>query len=182
MAEATYYFDVVSATYRWDNDPLYMIDGILTNYAYTSSDGDTQALLETDCPGTDLGTITKVEIRPYGHGDGDDRIDFHFGMLVIEYQVTMPSSPGWGAYSDVTSDPQIDGWTWAKIAVLNEVLAVEKDNVSKGNATYCSKVEIRVTYTPVAGWTHKYLGVANVDIGKICGVAIADIAKVNGVA
>lgn len=33
-----------------------------------------------------------------------------------------------------------------------------------------------------AGWSHKYLGVANASIGKISGVAIADIGKVNGVA
>jgi len=34
----------------------------------------------------------------------------------------------------------------------------------------------------VAGWTHKFLGVANAAIAKINGVAIADIVKVNGVA
>lgn len=33
-----------------------------------------------------------------------------------------------------------------------------------------------------AGWSHKFLGVANAAIGKINGVAIADIGKVNGVA
>ncbi len=32
-----------------------------------------------------------------------------------------------------------------------------------------------------AGWTHKFLGVANASIGKINGVAIADIKAVNGV-
>lgn len=35
--------------------------------------------------------------------------------------------------------------------------------------------------TEVAGWAHKYLGVANANVAKICGVAIADIKKVNGV-
>ena len=35
---------------------------------------------------------------------------------------------------------------------------------------------------PPAGWSHKFLGVANASIAKINGVAIANIAKVNGVA
>lgn len=33
-----------------------------------------------------------------------------------------------------------------------------------------------------AGWSHKFLGVANASIGKINGIAIASIGKVNGVA
>ncbi len=36
-------------------------------------------------------------------------------------------------------------------------------------------------YIGVAGWTHKFLGVANASIGKINGIAIADILKVNSV-
>jgi len=42
--------------------------------------------------------------------------------------------------------------------------------------------KLHIEYTAgAAGWSHKFLGVANAAIGKICGVAIADIKKVNGV-
>lgn len=48
-------------------------------------------------------------------------------------------------------------------------------SADKAYSIYC-------TYEAVAaGWTHKYLGVANASIGKINGVAKASIKKVNGV-
>ncbi|KKK46354.1 hypothetical protein LCGC14_3164010, partial [marine sediment metagenome] len=40
---------------------------------------------------------------------------------------------------------------------------------------------ISIAAVVAAGWSHKFLGVANASIGKISGVAIADIKAVNGV-
>ena len=40
---------------------------------------------------------------------------------------------------------------------------------------------ISIAAVVAAGWSHKFLGVANASIGKINGVAIADIKAVNGV-
>jgi len=50
----------------------------------------------------------------------------------------------------------------------------------EGPGTYPPKLYIEYT-AAAAGWTHKYLGVANASIGKINGVAKASIKKVNGV-
>lgn len=151
MAEVTYYFNS-RLTDDWV-DPDYMVDNILTNFAYTSSDNTAEQLNGSTCDGTDVGTITKVELRVYGYGDGDDRIDLSFGAT--EYQLTMPATANWSSYADVTADPTINGWTWAKLGDFSLTnLFVQFDKVGKGNTMYCSKVEIRVTYTPSAGYYH----------------------------
>jgi len=49
-------------------------------------------------------------------------------------------------------------------------------------STSTYKYSIYCTYEEAAaGWSHKFLGVANASIGKINGIAIADIKAVNGV-
>lgn len=144
MAEVTYYFDV-RGTSGWA-DPDNMIGGILTNYAYTSSDETAASLEGTTCDGTDLGTITKVELRVYGYGDGNDRIDL-FYVYGNQYELTMTSSANWSSYADVTDDAGVGGWTWAKVKEkLSPALRAHFDKVGKGDTMYCAKVEIRVTY------------------------------------
>jgi len=154
MAEVSYYFDSKSTSIWADSG--YMIDDILTNYATTASDGATETLDGNSCTGDDLGTISKVELRAYGYGDGDDRIDltpiFTLGDG-DEHQLTMPMSAGWSAYTDITNDTNHPSWSfWSYIKNLD--CRVEYDKVSKGNTMYCAKVGIRVTYTGgvPAGW------------------------------
>ena len=72
MAFITYYYNSYS-TSDWTN-PGNMVDNILTNYASTASSGDRQVLNGSTAPGTDLGTITNVQVRAYGDGDGNDEI------------------------------------------------------------------------------------------------------------
>lgn len=153
MAEVTYYFDVGLGVW---SDPSYAFDNILSNFASTANDGYYEQGQETNCDGTDLGTITKVEIRLYAYGDGNDRIDISFGgsPTTPEYQLIPAASEGWTGYVDVTSDPNVNGWTWAKIADPTPDCILEYDKSGKGNTMYCAKVEIRVTYTPSAGYYH----------------------------
>lgn len=147
MDEVTYYYDAYVAS-QWAN-PANIVDGSLATYASCASSGDEVIVSSTTSDGTNLGTITKVELRGYGYGDGNDRIDFSFHVSRdTEYQVTMPASEGWCAYQDVTDDPYINGWTWAKVANAPPYLRLEYAKVKAGNPIYCAKVEIRVTYTP----------------------------------
>lgn len=150
-AICSYYFNSKS-TSVW-SEPEKMIDNILTNYAYTTSDS-TEVLDGNSGPGTNLGTITKVEIRAYAYGDDNDRIDLtpvFSGGDGDEHQTTPGVSPGsWGIYQDITSDTNHPSpWTWTALQALD--CKVEKDTVSKANQMNCAKVEIRVTYTPSAG-------------------------------
>lgn len=122
MSDVTYYWDERYASSGWDNYPDYMVDGILTNYAPTDSNGNSQLLFSTTCLGTNLGTITKVELRVYGYGDGNDQIELRFAPPTdIIHEITMSSSADWSSYIDVTSDPTVNGWTWAKISNLHDV-------------------------------------------------------------
>lgn len=149
----SYHFNSKS-TSVW-TDPEKMIDNILTNYAYTSSDGAMEVLDGNNGPGTNLGTITKVEIRAYGYGDGNDRIDvtpvFGGSSDGDTHQTTPGVSPGsWGIYQDITNDTNHPSpWAWSDVQAID--CKVIKLNVSKGNVMYCAKVEIIVTFTPPGG-------------------------------
>lgn len=145
IAEITYYYNIFTGGYSW-TDFNKMVDGLLTTFAYTSSETQKQKLPRTSCPGTDLGTITKVEVRCYGYGDGDDKLNIAFNISMSPLYQTIPGiSAAWGIYVDVTGDPNINGWTWAKIAAFSSSY-VEYRKSQQGNTMYCAKVEIRVTY------------------------------------
>ena len=146
MADITYYFNSKS-TSNW-TDSGYMIDNILTNYAYTSSDGTTETLNGNTCPGSDLGTITKVEIRAYGYGDVDDLLQLMpvFGGGDGDVHGAAPGiSPVWSSYYDITNDTNAPDWSsWSHIQNLDVKVTFTK--VAKGNTMHCAKVEVRVTY------------------------------------
>lgn len=112
MAEITYYFNA-KGTDVWSN-AAYIIDNLLTNYAYTSVAGAIQLVNGNTCPGTNLGDITKVELRVYAYGDADDRIDltpvFGGSNDGDEHQTTPGVSPGsWGFFQDITRDTNAPG-------------------------------------------------------------------------
>jgi len=158
-SEITYYFNAYANA--WDNNPGYMVDNILTNYASTNSDGQYQLLNNNTCSGTNFGTITKVEIRAYGYGDVNDRVDMQpkFGGLSGDIHQTTPGTVAdWGIYVDITTDNNAPSpWTWNDVEAL--FVRIFKENVSKGNMMYCAKVEIRVTYTEAGGTarSHGYI-------------------------
>jgi len=160
MGEELYYFnargDVV-----W-TDPDNIVDNNLETFGYTATNGAAQVLTGNSCPGTDFGTITKVELRLFGYGDGDDRIDvtpvFAAGDGATHQTTPVVSPGGWGSYIDITNDTNHPDWSlWSHIQDLDCKIAFAK--VGKGNTVYCAKVEIRVSY-----WSPP---VADIDVGAI---------------
>jgi len=158
VSEAVYYFNEWLTGYGWDTLPNNMVDGIETNYASTTVDDQYEYLENNDCPGTDLGTITKVELRTYAYGDGDDQIILRpvFGGTTsgANYPFAPSTSGGWCPYQDITNDGNAPSpWTWSQIVELENYVYFNK--VGKGNTMHCGKAEIRVTYTPsgpTPGW------------------------------
>jgi hypothetical protein len=151
-ATKTYYFDAYDAApgERWQHRPDYMADNILTNYAYTSTLNDVELLTGNSCPGTELGTISTVEIGAYGYyttvGDEVELRPVFAGGDGNNHLSAVPSSAGWGSYFGITSDPNAPSpWTWS--AVDNLDCDVEYYSIGAA-AVYVAKVEIRVTYTP----------------------------------
>ncbi|GAJ00693.1 unnamed protein product, partial [marine sediment metagenome] len=150
MPDQTYYFNAY-VTPVWTN-PGNIVDGDIGTFGYTNAKKTAQLLTGNTCPGTDLGTITKVELRLFGKGDGDDRIDItpvFTGGNGDTHQTTPVVSPGgWVAYVDITTDTNHPDWSlWSHIQDLDCIISSVA--VGKGNALYCAKVEIRVTYTSV---------------------------------
>ncbi len=146
MAEITYSFNTRGDAV-W-TDPDNIVDSNLETFGYTNVNGQAQLLNGNTCPGTDLGTIVKVELRLYGKGDGNDRIDitpvFSAGDGNIHQTIPVVSPGGWSSYIDITSDTNHPDWSlWSHIQDLDCKLAFAK--VAKGNTVYCAKVEIRVT-------------------------------------
>ncbi len=156
MAEVTYYFDVKHVSTDWEFDPEYMVDGILTNYA-SSDSYEEQLLTGNTCPGTNLGTITKVELRWYAYGDGGDYIriwpEFTGGTGDLHAQTPGTGPPGaWSNYEDITTDTNAGDWSaWSQVQDLD--CDIRRVSSGKSNLVYCAKVEIRVTYTTGAAWT-----------------------------
>lgn len=170
----TYYFNARGAS-GWTN-PDNMIDGSTATFASCLADSITATLTGNQGNGSNLGTITKVEMRAHGYGDADDKITLTpvFGGTTSGTKKTeaLGTSAKWSAYFDITTDTGAPSpWTWNDVRDLDMTVGGEK--AAKANTCYCSRVEILVTYLPVA------LGPANV--GKVDAVAAANIGKVDGV-
>ena len=106
--------------------------------------------------GSDIGTITKVELRVYGH-EFSNLFSAHivpvFGGStdgIQTYSFTDDNlNESWSQYFDITSDDSAPGtWSWSDVQDLDARLEITySPNVTAGNVYYVSKVEIRVTFT-----------------------------------
>ncbi len=144
MAEFTYYFDSYDiGGDEWETNPEQMVDNNLETFASTIARDGSQVCLTNTCPGVDLGTITKVELRVYAYGDGNDLIT-PFSIQEDSWGNIHPGTePGWSSWLDITLlDPPIP-WTWATLQSFQ--VRIVWTNIGKANRMYCAKVEIRVT-------------------------------------
>ena len=111
MADTVIY-EFTSGIVRW-SDGANMWDGTETSYAYTDIDGDTQRCTGNECIGTNLGTISKVELRAYAYADDNDELLIQ--PIFSEYgdeHVTVPgATAGWGLWQDVTNDTNHPDWS-----------------------------------------------------------------------
>jgi len=149
MATVTYYFNAYdSGGEEFETTPANMVDGSVTTDAQTSVNADVQLVDGNTCDGTDLGTITKVELRCYGtrvHASnnvdlrpvfsGSSDGDTHDAGLFTE---------GWTSYVDITSDTNAPGtWAWSDVQNL------DCDVISFVSTMWIliAQVDIQVTYT-----------------------------------
>ena len=150
----TYYFNTYDeGGEEWNTNPGYMVDGdIETNAQDDSGEWQTQLLTGNTCDGTNLGTISKVELRIHcttyltqfemqtgeiklrpvfgGSSDGDNH---NVGNV----------DDNWSDYIDITNDTNAPStWTWSDIQNLD----CDVDGIFYNIFLLASKVEIRVTY------------------------------------
>lgn len=146
----TYYFNAYdSGGEEWATNPANMVDNDTETYARTTN-SNVELLTGNTCLGTDLGTITKVEIRFYSvesYGDlvirpvfgGSSDGDNHNTFLNQE-------NPLWSDYINITSDTNAPSpWIWSDVQNLDCDVFLDVEHF-----TSVAKVEIRVTYIPTA--------------------------------
>jgi hypothetical protein len=162
-ATVIYYFDAYDSGpggKRWHTDPGKMVDGTETSYASTANNGDVELLTGNTCPGTDLGTITKVEIRAYGcYTESSDNVILRpvFAGTTdgADYKPALTNDTGeWGTTFNITTDPKApSSWTWSN--VINLDCDVEYYKTGQPDRVYVGEVEIIVTYTPPTWESYK---------------------------
>ena len=150
MSLVAYYFDGYdSGGEEWANNPGQMVDGDEDLFATTDA-AEVQLCNSNTSDGTDLGVITKVEIRALiantfsvyadlrpvfgGSSDGDLHTTSYGG----------PGTKGWSPYFDITTDTNApSSWAWTDIRDMDMDAVAYEDHA----AIY--KIEIRVTYSEV---------------------------------
>lgn len=155
MATVEYYFNSVSAVEYWQFNSANMKDGNENTYSSEKINHDVSLLTANTCDGTNLGTITKVEIRAktcyistLGTGTVLLRPVFAGGDGTDHDCLSPPDTGAWSQWFDITTDTNAPSpWTWGAVKGLD--CDVETDiGAGMGIYVYCSKVDIRVTYTP----------------------------------
>jgi hypothetical protein len=153
-ASVTYYFDGYDTGEAWETNPSYMVDGSLSNFARSTISLDCELCNSNNCSqGTNLGTITKVELRVYGNHSGSSG---YIKLIPVingqngqgDYTFSTSSSPAWSQWFDITNDGAApETWTWQNITEMDcRVLIPYIGSYDM----WCAKVEIRVTYKPNA--------------------------------
>jgi hypothetical protein len=152
LSEVIYYFDSYDNNEPWATSPGYMVDGSTSNYASTTSNGDIELCDGNNCSTSDLGVISKVELRSYGYYSTNLRLIYLrpvFGGTTdgLNYPQPITSTPGWSDWVDITNDPYAPNtWSWSDVDDLD--CDVEAGSGFGIFTLYCSKVEIRVSYVP----------------------------------
>jgi len=174
--EATYYYNSYDNMIAWATTPGYMVDSYTQHYASTTSDFDVELCNGNTCSGTDLGTISKVEIRCFGKRSGSGMITPNIILYTMGgIHVFSPTTTGaWSSWYDITNDPSApDSWTWTDV----DTMVVEvRSFIQPSYTLYCSKVEVRVTYNanPVYSSNYPVSGSNGISVTPVLNITIND--------
>lgn len=151
------------------------------------------AATSNTCDGTDLGTITKVEIGIFNYmtSTGEYVSTFHIrpvfdgttqGTLVELTAQYLPGNAGW-QYIDITDDgagPGDGNWTWSDIQDLDIRVYADNPSPSETAGFFVSEFQWKITYeSESAGWSNRIMGVDGTT--RIMGVDSSSINRVMGV-
>jgi hypothetical protein len=183
-SEATFYFDdYMIMGEEWMTNPGYMVDGNTSNYASTTINNDVELCLNNTCNGSDLGTISKVEIRCYGYYSGMNQRDIilrpvFYGKDGDNHNYVTTTSANWSQWFEITSDTNAPSpWDWFNVRDLD--CDVEAGSSPPGTTVYCSKVEIRVTYNvnygPSISYPSPLSGASGISIAPLLSITVNDL-------
>lgn len=153
-SEVVYYFNSYDTGEAWPGNPGNMVDGNISTYASVNNAmGPSYVELcdRNTCPRfCDLGTISKIELRVRGYHSGSQRdiiLRPVYGGTEDGDNHTFQANifPQWSSWFDITPIAMPQG-AWDDIRDLD--CDVEAEDDFGFWTLYCSKVELRVTYTP----------------------------------
>lgn len=155
MAQVTYYFNAYSSE-SFDSNPDNVVDGNTATQGQDNDAGENMRLSTNTCPGTDLGTITAVEIRYYRNynnytGTWGWFIPYFDGTDAGTQVDDTPSANGldYTPWFDITDDAAGPGtWAWSDVVALDLAMGLTRPSWGLINLYI---VEVRVTYTEPSG-------------------------------
>jgi len=149
---STYQFnDYDAGVTEWTTTPANMVDGSTATFASTTTDADVELLTANANSGTDLGTITKVEVQAYAYQSTDTTGSITLTPIFSGtnsgdgHSFNPGTSADWSTYADITSDTNAPStWTWADVQNLD--LNVTWNANAGSNTGYLAQANVRVTY------------------------------------
>lgn len=152
---ATFYYNSYSNSIYWsDPDPGYepskITDGDEDTFGDTYTNALTQLLDGNTCSGTNLGTITKVEIRPklYTNYGGITFVPVFSGTTEgdsYNFPDDNVNTPTYKTSIDITNDTQAPStWSWSDVQNLD--LNLIPYDIPTGDYVGASHIQIVVTY------------------------------------
>lgn len=146
-----YYFNANNGDATWDANANNVTDGVTTTYGTDNDNGSTLTLTGNTCPGTNLGTITKVEIRQFAlknsstiRADITPKFGGSSSGTRFDWGDWMSTTGAYSAWHDITTDTNAPGtWTWADVQNLDALITVNRPGSGQVSL---GQVEIRVTY------------------------------------
>jgi len=183
-SQVIYYFNKYSLSEAWTTNPGYMVDNQTRNYASTTI-SEVERCTSNSCPKyTDLGSISKVELRALGFRTGGSWSLYLRPVFDNDdgdnHQFALPTTPEWSSWFDITSDSNApEEWVWSDVIGLDCDVDLALFHGLPAPTAYCSKVELQVTYIP---WTPPCItnpspsyGSMNVSISPLVGITVSDI-------
>ena len=181
-SESTYYFNAYdSGGEEWVMNPANMVDGDEGKASTTGINGDVELCIGNTCDGTDLGTISKVEIRAkiryilVGSGNHKVRLRPVFaGGDGDNHDTDTRPRLTWTAWFDITTDTNAPSpWSWSDVQNLD----CDVESVLSGcYDAACSKVEIRVTHTSAPEISNPYPadGSSSISLTPTLNITVSD--------
>ena len=153
---AEYHFNSYNVEIAWEKTPDLMVDGDKLYFAGTENDFQVELCNGNTCDGTDLGVITKVEIRAnasYSINQATLILLPVFGGSDYGYEHSFEPqqypNPRYSNWFDITNDKNAPKeWSWSDVSNLDCKVNASEDPGGGPFELHCSIVEIRVTYNP----------------------------------
>jgi len=184
--QETYYFNTFDENEAWESEPELLIDETEETFTATSIDTDVELCYENTCPGDDLGTILKVELRVHGYHEGKNqgnitlRPVFKDGELDGEnYTFVASDQPEWSEWFDITDDGDHGSGQWRTPWSWSEIKSLDCDveaSLGSETALFCSMVQLRVTYNtaPIVSNPIPLYGTNGITLQPLLNITVSD--------